>query len=111
MNGLIKLGLVTVLISSSCILARADYESQCWTFGQYPHRWGIVGINDEWTRISFGQEFQVSETDGSWRYIELHLHPHTFLAMVNLPVFAGVLAFFLRRRYRRRHARLNHALR
>ena len=94
-----RIYLVALLISGFSFPARADYESQCWAVGQYPHRIGIIGVNNDETRIFWGDE--------SWqgRSLILPVHPYTFVAMANVPVLSLLLAIFLRRRYRRGHAK------
>jgi hypothetical protein len=93
-----RIYLAALVICGFSFLARADYESQVWAVGQYPHRIGIIGVNNDETRIFWGHE--------SWpeRSLIVPVHPYTFLAMVNVPIIGLVITFLLRRRYRSRHA-------
>jgi hypothetical protein len=98
MGSSIKIFFFTLLVGGVGFYARADYESQRWTVGQEPHRIGIVGVNNDETRIYWGDE--------SWdgHHLILPVHPYTFLAMVNVPILVFGIAFILRGRYRRRCA-------
>ena len=97
MRSTVRIFFFTLLVGGVGFYARADYESQRWTVGQEPHRIGIVGVNNDETRIYWGDE--------SWdgHHLILPVHPYTFVAIVNVPILGLLLALFLRRQYRRRH--------
>ena len=48
--------LLTALCFGFVVPVSADYESQRWYVGEYPHRVGIVGINDQVTKVCLGEE-------------------------------------------------------
>jgi hypothetical protein len=83
--------------------ARADYESQRWYIGEYPHRIGVVGINDQVTQVCLGEERVW--VDWAFGPYYLHIHPYAFLGIVSTITAVPIVlvALFFRRRYRRRH--------
>jgi hypothetical protein len=91
---------VAALLLAAVCAARADYETQRWYFGDYPSRVGIVGINNEWTRICLGEErVWVDRRIGPF---EFHVHPYVVVGIMSGTLLVIVFAAFFRRLYGRR---------
>ena len=91
----ILLSLLSIIL---CADACATTETHIWAFGQWPHRYGLVGV-----RESSGEVYTFIEYGSGPYFVSLPLHIYWVTAIASMPIFS-IVGFWFVRRHRRRDA-------